>query len=69
LNLISGGKYYPGEQRKKNEKGGSRGTYSGDERCIQVGKPEGKRSLGKPKRRCEDDIKMDVTETTWYDAD
>jgi hypothetical protein len=27
---------------------------------ILVGKPEGKRPLGKPRRRWEDNIKMDV---------
>jgi hypothetical protein len=27
-----------------------------------VGKPEGKRSLGRPKRRWEDNIKMDLQE-------
>jgi hypothetical protein len=27
-----------------------------------VGKPEGKRPLGRPRRRCEDGIKMDLWE-------
>jgi len=27
---------------------------------ILVGKPEGKRSLGRPRRRCEDNIQMDL---------
>jgi len=27
---------------------------------VSVGKPEGKRSLGKPRRRWEDNIKMDL---------
>jgi hypothetical protein len=27
---------------------------------ILVGKPEGKRPLGRPRRRCVDDIKMDL---------
>jgi hypothetical protein len=26
---------------------------------ISAGKPEGKRSLGRPRRKCEDNIKMD----------
>jgi len=30
-----------------------------------VGKPEGKRPLGKRRRRWEDDIKMDLGETRW----
>jgi len=29
---------------------------------VLVGKPEGKRSLGRPKRRWEDYIKMDLQE-------
>ena len=29
---------------------------------ILVGKPEGKRPLGRPRRRCEDNIKMDLQE-------
>jgi len=29
---------------------------------ILVGKPEGKRPLGRPRRRWEDDIKMDLRE-------
>jgi len=27
---------------------------------VLVGKPEGKRPLGRPGRRCEDNIKMDL---------
>ena len=34
-----------------------RGVYR-----ILVGKPEGRRSLGRPRRRWEDNIKMDVQE-------
>jgi hypothetical protein len=30
-----------------------------------VGKPEGKRPLGRPRRRWEDGIKMDLEETGW----
>jgi len=29
---------------------------------VLVGKPEEKRPLGRPKRRCEDNIKMDLKE-------
>ena len=29
---------------------------------VMVGKPEGKRRLGRPRRRWEDDIKMDLQE-------
>ena len=34
-----------------------RGVYR-----VLVGKPEGKKPLGRPKRRWEDDIKMDLQE-------
>jgi hypothetical protein len=30
-----------------------------------MGKPEGKRSLGRPRRRWEDEIKMDLREIDW----
>jgi hypothetical protein len=30
-----------------------------------VGKPEGKRPLGRPRRRWEDGIRMDLRETGW----
>jgi hypothetical protein len=29
---------------------------------VLLGKPEGKRSLGRPRRRCEDGIKIDLKE-------
>jgi hypothetical protein len=37
--------------------GERRGVYR-----ILVGRPEGKRSLGRPRRRWEDNIKMDLRE-------
>jgi hypothetical protein len=44
--------------------GGACITYGGQERAyrILVGKPEGKRSLGRPRPRWEDNIKMDLLE-------
>jgi hypothetical protein len=36
---------------------------------ILVGKPEGKRPLGRPRRRWEDNIRMDLRETGWDDMD
>jgi hypothetical protein len=36
---------------------------------ILVGKPEGKRPLGKPRRRSVDNIKMDLREVGWYGMD
>jgi hypothetical protein len=38
----------------------------GEERKVYkvlVGKPEGKKPLGRPRRRWEDEIKMDLRET------
>jgi hypothetical protein len=32
---------------------------------ILVGMPEGKRTLGRPRRRCVDNIKMDLREIGW----
>jgi len=32
---------------------------------VLVGRPEGRRLLGKPKRRWEDNIEMDLQEVEW----
>ena len=32
---------------------------------VLVGKPEGKRPLGRPRRRWENNIKMDLQEVRW----
>jgi hypothetical protein len=40
-------------------------TLKGEGRCVYrvlVGRPEAKRSLGRPRRRWEDNIKMDLRE-------
>jgi hypothetical protein len=36
---------------------------------ILVGKPEGKRPLGRPRRRWMDNIKMNLGEIGWDDMD
>jgi hypothetical protein len=36
---------------------------------ILMGKPEGKRPLGRPRRRWEDNIKMEVREIGWGGVD
>jgi hypothetical protein len=41
-----------------------RGAYN-----ILVRRPEGRRPLGRPRRRCEDNIKMDLRETGFGDVD
>jgi hypothetical protein len=33
---------------------------------VLVGKPEGKRPLGRPRRRLEDGIRMHLNETGWW---
>ena len=44
--------------------GGPCSTYGGEERRTQalVGKPEGKSTLGRPRRRWQDNIKIDLQE-------
>jgi hypothetical protein len=36
---------------------------------LLVGKPEGKRPLGRPRRRWVEDIRMDLGEVEWGDVD
>jgi hypothetical protein len=36
---------------------------------IFVGEPEGKRLLGRPRRRCLDNVKMDLREIGWDGID
>jgi len=41
----------------------------GESRCVHrvlVGKPGGKRPLGKPRCRWEDNVKMDLQEVEWW---
>jgi hypothetical protein len=33
---------------------------------VLVGKPEGKRPLGRPRRRWEDGIRMDLKDVSWW---
>jgi hypothetical protein len=35
---------------------------------LLVGKPEGKRTLGRPRRTCVDNIRMDLGEVRWGDV-
>jgi hypothetical protein len=36
---------------------------------LMVGKPEGRRPLGRPRRRWLDNIRMDLVEVGWGDVD
>jgi hypothetical protein len=54
--LCTAHQIFPVDQLRKNEKG--------DERCIEYfgGKPERRRTLGRPRSRCVDNIEMDLQE-------
>ena len=58
--------YSAGGKIEKNEIGHMpHVALMGEGRCVQrvlVGKPEGRRPLGRPRRRWEDNIKMDLQE-------
>ena len=49
---------------EKKEMGGACGAYGGGRvvHMVLVGKAEGKRPLGRPRRRWEDNITMDLQE-------
>jgi hypothetical protein len=52
--------------------GGACGVHGGGEGCIYnilTGRPEGRIPLGRPRRRWEDNFKMDLGETGFEDAD
>jgi hypothetical protein len=53
-----------GDKIEKNEMGRACGTYGGGEGAyrVLVGKPEGKRPLGRPRRRWVVNIRMDLQE-------
>jgi hypothetical protein len=44
--------------------GGKRNVYR-----LLVGKPEGRRPLGRPRRRWVDNVKMDLLEIVWGGVD
>jgi hypothetical protein len=60
------------DQVKKDEMGGECST-NGEEKKnayrILLGKPEGKRPLGRPRRRWVDNVKMDLREIEWNGVD
>jgi hypothetical protein len=49
------------------EKGHDWYLHGGEKRCMQilVGKPEGKRPLGRPRHGWENNVKMDLQEVGW----
>jgi hypothetical protein len=50
--------------RHAARKGEKRDAYR-----LKMGKPEGKRPLGRPRRRWVDNIRMDLVEVGWSDVD
>jgi hypothetical protein len=56
-----------GDQVKANEVGRACGTHRKERKMyrVLVGKPEGKRPLGKPRRRWEYGIRMDLGKIGW----
>ena len=57
-------KYYFGDQIKNNEVGRACSTYGREGKCTQGygGETWGKRQLGKPTRRWEENIRMELQE-------
>ena len=57
-------KYFFSDHIQKNEMGGACGAYWEGRGVygVLVGKPEGKRPLGRHRRRLVDNIKMDIQE-------
>jgi hypothetical protein len=51
--------------------GGTCSTNGGEEEHYRfsVGKPEGRRPLGRPRCRCLDNIRMDLVEVRWGDVE
>jgi len=60
-------KYYLGEEIRKNEMGGACNTCGDRIGAYRVllEKPEGKRPLGRPRRRWEENSKIDFQEVDW----
>ena len=52
-------KCYSGDQIKRNEIGGARKEQRRGAYVILLGKPEGKRPLGRPRLRRKHDVRMD----------
>jgi hypothetical protein len=60
INLFTNS--YSGDQLEKNETGGACSPYGGKKRHKIEGFGEGNKPLGRPRRRWEDNIKMDLNE-------
>jgi len=64
-------KYFSGDQIKKNEMDVVCSTHGGEEGCTRVFVwiPEGRRLLGRPRRKLKDNIKMNLQEVGWGGMD
>jgi hypothetical protein len=64
-------KYNYNDQVQEDETGRACSTHGKPEECVHslVGKPEGKRPLGRPIRGWEDNVKIDLREIEWGDVD
>ena len=59
--------HYLSDQVKKNQMGGAFSTYMGEVHTgFWVGKPEGGKPLGRPRRRWQDNIKIYLREIEWW---
>jgi hypothetical protein len=67
LKVILLTKCSPGNQIEKNEMGGACGTLEEGRGAyrILVGRPKGRRPIGRPRHRWEDNIKRDLKEVRW----
>ena len=65
--LCTPQKYHSGDQIKNIVMGSTCNTYGArrDAYRALVGKPEGSRPLARPRRRWEDNSKMDLTDVGW----
>ena len=61
--------YFSDDKLEKNEMSWACSVYGGEERrgvySVLVVRPEGKRPLGRPKCRWQNNIKMDLQEVGW----
>jgi hypothetical protein len=63
-NMSSNSKF-PGCLNSQNKLLGVSSSYGRGAYRVLVGRPEGKRQLGRPRPRCENNIKLDLQEVGW----
>jgi len=60
LNVLLPAQYCASDKTKKNEMGWAFSAYGGGVYRVLIAKPEGRRPLGRPRRRWKDNIKMEL---------